>query len=69
MPVPKKRVSRSHSGQRRAHDHLVITAAVEPCPDCGAPRLRHHVCPACGKYRGRQVTAPPEAAEEAPAAE
>jgi large subunit ribosomal protein L32 len=25
------------------------------CPECGAPRQPHRVCPACGKYNGRQV--------------
>lgn len=25
------------------------------CADCGAQHLRHHVCMACGKYRGRVV--------------
>lgn len=57
MPVPKKRMSRSQTGQRRAHDALVLTAAIESCPDCGAPKLRHHVCKACGSYRGRKVFA------------
>lgn len=55
MPVPKKRMSRSQTGQRRAHDALVLNAAIESCPACGAPKLRHHVCKACGDYRGRKV--------------
>jgi large subunit ribosomal protein L32 len=55
MAVPKKRMSRSQTGQRRAHDALKLTAAVESCPDCGASKLRHRVCDACGSYRGRKV--------------
>lgn len=57
MPVPKKRVSSRVRDQRRAHDFLVATAATEICPDCGGTKLRHHVCPACGTYRGRKVFA------------
>ena len=34
---------------------LEATAAVEYCPTCGEPKLRHHACGACGTYRGRQV--------------
>ncbi len=57
MAVPKKRTSRRVRDQRRAHDFLVATAAVETCPDCGASKQRHHVCPSCGTYRGRKVFA------------
>jgi large subunit ribosomal protein L32 len=42
---------------RRSHDALEHTAAVEYCPSCGEPKLRHHLCAACGTYRGRQVVA------------
>ncbi len=55
MAVPKKRTSRSVRNIRRSHDFLVATAAVESCPDCGAPKQRHHVCPSCGTYRGRKI--------------
>ncbi len=55
MAVPKKRTSSRVRDQRRAHDFLVASAAVESCPACGEAKERHHVCPACGYYRGRQV--------------
>ncbi len=55
MAVPKKRTSRRRRDMRRAHDHLVFTAAVETCPECGGLKLRHHVCAECGTYRGRQI--------------
>ena len=55
MQVPKKRVSRSQRDQRRSHDALVLNAAIEACPDCGASKLRHHVCKECGSYRGRKI--------------
>ena len=31
---------------------------VQTCPNCGAPRIPHRVCMACGFYNGAQVTAP-----------
>ncbi len=62
MPVPKKRMSRSQTGMRRSHDAIKLTAAVESCPDCGAPKLRHRVCAACGSYRGRKIFADNDAA-------
>lgn len=57
MAVPKKRTSKSRKNMRRAHDHLKFTAATESCPACGELKLRHHVCKACGQYRGVQVLA------------
>jgi large subunit ribosomal protein L32 len=28
---------------------------VQACKNCGAPRIPHRVCLACGQYRGEQV--------------
>jgi large subunit ribosomal protein L32 len=36
---------------------------VQPCTACGAPRLPHRVCMACGVYRGETVVAKKAAAE------
>lgn len=55
MAVPKKRTSKSRKNMRRAHDAIQYTAAVDSCPSCGEVKLRHHVCAACGGYRGKQV--------------
>ncbi len=55
MAVPKKRTSRARRDRRRAHDAIKFAAAVEACPSCGEPKLRHRLCSACGTYRGRQV--------------
>jgi len=54
MPLPKKKLSKSKSRQRRSHDALVAPT-LGTCPQCEQPRLSHHVCPSCGHYRGRQV--------------
>jgi large subunit ribosomal protein L32 len=55
MAVPKKKTSRSVRDMRRSHHALVANAAVEYCPNCGEPKLRHNLCNACGTYRGRQL--------------
>jgi len=55
MAVPKKRTSKSRKGMRRSHDALKFTTAVHDCPNCGEMKLYHHVCDACGQYRGEQV--------------
>ncbi|MDQ2905114.1 MAG: 50S ribosomal protein L32 [Ktedonobacteraceae bacterium] len=55
--LPKQRTSHARQGERRAHLHLKLPQLVA-CPDCRKPRLAHHACPYCGKYRGRQVFLP-----------
>ena len=41
-------------GVKAAQDALK-DAGRSTCPDCGAPRQPHRVCPNCGKYRGRVI--------------
>jgi large subunit ribosomal protein L32 len=56
MAVPKSRTSKARRDRRRSHDALrPPTLAVCPEPDCGAPKLPHRVCPACGSYKGRTI--------------
>ncbi len=69
MAVPKKKKSRSRRGNRRSHDALVGVTHFHLCPHCGATKLSHHVCMACGQYRGRQVLAMPAVEEPVSAAE
>ena len=54
MAVPKKKTSQSRRNMRRSHDALT-PVNVQECPNCGAAKLSHHVCPSCGHYKGRQV--------------
>ena len=54
MANPKRRHSNTRTRLRRAHDFLKLKS-VSQCPQCGAPRLPHRVCPSCGFYRGKQV--------------
>lgn len=69
MTVPKKKTSRSVRDMRRSHHFLVDNAAVEYCPTCGEPKLRHHLCAACGTYRGREVAKAKVAVESEPTAD
>jgi len=57
MAVPKKKVSRARRDSRRAHDALKPSAYAE-CPSCGELKRPHHVCPACGYYKDREVAEP-----------
>lgn len=52
--LPKQRISRARQGNRRRH-HFIAAPQLQPCRECGATKMSHHVCPTCGKYRGRQV--------------
>lgn len=54
MAVPKKRTSSMKKRQRRSHQALKVPNVIA-CPKCNEPVLPHHVCPACGHYKGRQI--------------
>jgi large subunit ribosomal protein L32 len=53
-PLPKRKSTSGRRDRRRAHDALKARNSVN-CPNCGEPRLPHHVCPNCGYYQGREV--------------
>jgi large subunit ribosomal protein L32 len=53
-PLPKRKRSKSRVGTHRAHQAISLPHLVE-CPHCHRPMRTHHVCPACGYYRGRDV--------------
>jgi large subunit ribosomal protein L32 len=54
MVGPKKKMSKSQSRMRRAHDALTPPAR-SVCPKCGAAKRPHRVCGECGHYRDRQI--------------
>jgi len=54
MAVPKRKHSRSRRDKRRTHFKLSMQTVVE-CPHCHEPKLPHHVCPHCGRYKGREI--------------
>ncbi|MBM3211748.1 50S ribosomal protein L32 [Candidatus Poribacteria bacterium] len=54
MALPKRRLSKSRRGNRRAHLALRVRLT-NVCPKCQAVKLPHRACPECGYYKGRQV--------------
>ncbi|HVH83563.1 MAG TPA: 50S ribosomal protein L32 [Steroidobacteraceae bacterium] len=54
MAVPKKKISKSRRDMRRSH-HALTKATYVECPNCGELMRPHHICRACGHYRGREV--------------
>ncbi len=52
--VVRMRHTKGHTGNRRSH-HALKPKNFSACSHCGAMRLTHTVCGACGYYRGRKV--------------
>ena len=57
MAVPKRKVSPSRRGKRRAADALAKPTYIEN-PDSGELHRPHHVDLKSGMYRGRQILEP-----------
>lgn len=56
MAVPKKKTSVSRKGLRRAgQHHKLYRKTTASCANCGEPTLPHHICPACGHYKGKEI--------------
>jgi large subunit ribosomal protein L32 len=55
MAVPTGKKSKSKKRMRRANHDRITLPDVTDCTNCGSDVLAHHVCPACGHYRGREV--------------
>ena len=55
MAVPKQKKGRIATHNRRSANSKLEPAARSVCPQCGAPKLPHHVCPNCGFYKDREV--------------
>ncbi|MBQ5974014.1 MAG: 50S ribosomal protein L32 [Oscillospiraceae bacterium] len=57
MAEPKRKTSKARRDKRRsAHWKMTLPGLVK-CPECGAARLPHRMCPECGNYKGRTVVA------------
>lgn len=54
MAVPARRTSKTAKRKRRTHFKLQVPGMTE-CPNCGELKLAHHVCKACGTYKGKEV--------------
>ncbi|MCC6175980.1 MAG: 50S ribosomal protein L32 [Chloroflexi bacterium] len=62
--LPKKKVSRARRGNRRMHLALKLPQLMN-CPQCGARKVTHRVCPTCGTYNGHQILTIKEKRREA----
>jgi large subunit ribosomal protein L32 len=56
MALPKQRHTR-HRRDRARKQYDVAFINIGTCENCQGPVLTHKVCPKCGMYKGRQVTA------------
>ena len=56
MAVPKKKMSRSRTRQRKAQ-WKVSSPTLATCAQCGAKHIPHRVCKECGSYNGREIIA------------
>jgi large subunit ribosomal protein L32 len=54
MAVPKKKTSKGRRDRRRAQ-HGIKAVVLDACPQCGAARRPHHMCPTCKTYGGREI--------------
>lgn len=54
MPLPKRRHTKSRRDKGRTHFKL-RRPPLAKCPNCGAPKLAHLVCGACGYYGGIKI--------------
>lgn len=55
MAVPKQKKGRGATHRRRSANSKLAMPARCTCPQCGAVKLPHRVCPNCGFYRDTQV--------------
>lgn len=53
--IPKRRISRTRQGNKRAHYLKLKLPTMVACPKCGVQHLAHAVCPSCGTYKGVEV--------------
>ncbi len=56
MGVPKHKTAKTKSRMRKSNSYYKVKPlAMSTCPNCGALKLPHRVCPECGYYKGKQV--------------
>jgi large subunit ribosomal protein L32 len=58
MANPKKKHSPARRDSRRSANWKLEMGSLSKCPQCGVAIKPHHVCPACGHYKGVLVLAP-----------
>ncbi|GAB4307811.1 MAG: 50S ribosomal protein L32 [Myxococcota bacterium] len=55
MAVPKRKKSKSRRDMRRSSHWKLAAPTYENCPQCGAVKRPHRICPECGFYKGKEV--------------
>jgi len=55
MAEPKRKTSKQRRDKRRSSHWKLTTPGLVACAKCGALRMPHRVCKACGNYNGREV--------------
>lgn len=55
MAVPKYKKGRMATRMRRSAHDKISAPSRSTCPQCGAVKLPHRVCPNCGFYKNREV--------------
>jgi len=55
VPNPKKKHSQSRRDSRRASNWTIKAENSSKCPNCGAAKLPHRICKACGFYNGELI--------------
>ncbi len=58
MPNPKKKHTPMRRDMRRSANFRLAAASLSTCSNCGAARMPHRVCPACGFYGKELAVAP-----------
>jgi len=56
MPNPKRKHTPSRRDSRRASNWTVASGNFSKCPQCGASKLPHRICPSCGFYNGELIS-------------
>ena len=54
MPNPKRKHKRSRRDSRRAN-WKAEKVGLNKCPQCGAAKMPHRVCPSCGFYKNELI--------------
>lgn len=53
--LPKKKISKVRGKTRRAGSFIALRPTLTTCAKCGAVKLAHTVCHACGFYGQRKI--------------
>lgn len=55
MPNPKRKHTPHRRDSRRSANSKIEALNSNTCPNCGAAKLPHRVCPSCGFYNGKLI--------------